>query len=108
MDLKQAILGKWEVPQGQEYAGLQFHYHADGSFQADFPSMGVTSGGTWTLQGNELDMEQTQHSMGWVGLFRALVEIAGDEQTMKVAVSAGPGQPRPADFSKHRLYKRIA
>jgi hypothetical protein len=108
MDLKQAILGKWEVPQGQEYAGLQFHYHADGSFRADFPSMGVTSGGTWTLQGNELDMEQTQHSMGWVGLFRALVEIAEDGQTMKVAVAGGPGQPRPADFGKHRLYRRMA
>jgi hypothetical protein len=46
--------------------------------------------------------------MGWVGLFRALVEIAEDGQTMKVAVAGGPGQPRPADFGKHRLYRRMA
>lgn len=108
MDLKQSIIGKWEVPAGQEYAGLQFDYKADGSFKANFPAMGITSGGTWTLNGDELDMNQTEHSMGWVGLFRARIEISADGNTMKVAVSGGPGMPRPANFNAYRFYQRIA
>ncbi|GAB4401039.1 MAG: hypothetical protein Kow00123_09830 [Anaerolineales bacterium] len=103
----QTIVGLWEIPAGQEYAGLRFRYNPDGTFEADYPPMGIKSSGTWTLTGNELDMNQTQHTLGWVGLFRALVDISEDGQTMKVAVAAGPNLPRPTDFTKYRLYKRL-
>lgn len=107
MSAQQTIVGLWEIPEGQEYAGLRFHYKADSTFEAEYPPMGIKSSGTWTLKGNELDINQTQHSLGWVGVFRALVEIADDGQSMKVAVSSGPDQPRPTDFSKYRLYWRL-
>lgn len=107
MSAQHSIVGLWEIPAGQEYAGLRFRYKPDGTFEAEYPPMGIKSSGTWTLTGNELDMDQKQHSLGWIGVFRALVDISEDGQTMKMAVSAGPNQPRPTDFSRYRLYRRL-
>lgn len=100
------ILGKWEQPAGQPFAGLWFEFRADGSFQAALESMGIFSGGTYTAADGQLDMDQTEHTLGLLGKFEGLYAIEGDTLTMALN---NPGEARPANFGhpNTRLYKRI-
>ena len=101
------ILGKWEQPAGQPFAGLCFEFKADGTFQAELASMGITSGGTYTAANGQLDMDQTEHTLGLLGRFEGRYAIEGDTLTMALN---NPGEARPVDF-KHpntRIYKRMS
>ncbi len=98
------ILGKWQQPAGQAFPGLWFQFNADGTFEAEFPEMGITSGGTYTLNGAEIDMDQTRHSFGMLGKFKGLWSVEGSQLRMAMGQTNGP---RPADLSGARLYEKI-
>ncbi len=100
-----SILGKWQQPAGQPFPGLWFEFRADGTFLASFDEMGITSGGTYVLDGNQIDVDQTQHTLGLLGKFAGLVEVEGD--TLRMTLASAPGGPRPADFTAARIYKKI-
>ena len=100
------ILGKWEMIKGQPFPGLWFEFKEDGTFRAELPRLvKIKSSGTYTV-GDEgtIDMDQTKHTMGLIGAFTGLYSIEGD--TLKMALSAVPGGPRPTDLSESRIYKR--
>ena len=101
------ILGKWQQPAGQPFPGLYFEFRADGTFQAVLEEMGVTSGGTYTAANGEIDMDQTQHTLGLLGKFFGRYAIDGDTLTMTLG---DPGAPRPQSLEgrNQRLYKKIA
>src|SRR5512140_3954566 len=99
-----SILGKWEQTAGQAFPGLWFLFKEDGTFEAEFPEMGITSGGTYRVQGNEIDLDQTRHSFGMIGLFKGLWSVEGSQLRMATGQANGP---RPADLSGARLYEKI-
>lgn len=96
------LTGKWVQKVGQPYAGLWFAFGEDGRFEAQYEPMGIVSGGTYQVDGNEITMQQTEHTLGLVGEFKGLVEVDGSE--LKMALAVGPGQGRPADLSDARVY----
>ncbi len=100
------ILGKWEQPAGQPYPGLWFEFRADGTFRAELESMGITSGGTYTAADGEIDMDQTEHTLGLVGQFEG--RYAVEDDTLKMALNS-PGEARPQDLNhpNTRTYKRM-
>lgn len=99
------ILGKWQQPAGQPFPGLWFEFKSDGTFHASLDEMGITSGGTYVLNGDQIDMHQTQHTLGLLGQFAGLVAVEGD--TLRMALASAPGGPRPADLSAARIYLKI-
>ena len=99
-----ALIGIWIQIEGQPYAGLWFEFAVDGTFSAVYEPMSITSEGTFTVSGDEIDMDQTSHSLGMVGAFAGLFEINGDE--LKMALAGGPGQARPANLENARIYKK--
>ena len=98
------IIGKWVQIEGQPYADLWFEFREDGTFSAEYDAMAITSGGTYTVSGDEIDMDQTAHSLGMVGAFAGRFEINADQ--LKMALAGGPGQERPANLDKARIYKK--
>ncbi len=100
-----AITGKWQQPAGQPYPGLWFKFYEDGTFRAEYPEMGIVSSGTFTVDGEQIDMNQAQHTLGFTGLFLGLWKVEGD--TLKMAVGQVPGQ-RPTDFGSARTYNKIS
>jgi hypothetical protein len=72
------ILGKWTQTASQPYPGLFFIFKEDGSFEAVYETMGITSSGTWSTEGDKIDMDQTEHTFGLVGKFIGRFEIDGD------------------------------
>lgn len=98
------ILGKWVQIEGQAYEGLWFEFHADGTFDAQYDPMGITSGGTYQIDGDLIDMDQTEHTFGMVGAFKGRYDIEDDN--LKMALSSTPGGNRPEDLSNARLYKK--
>lgn len=98
------IIARWEQPEGQPFPGLWFEFRADGTFRAEFAEMGIISGGRYTTAGSQIDMDQTEHTLGMVGKFAGLYAIEGD--TLKMALG-GSGEPRPEDLSDARLYRRV-
>ncbi len=100
----EAIYGKWVQVEGQPYAGLWFEFKEDGTFNAAFESMGIKSGGTYYVSGNEIDLDQNFHSLGMVGKFSGIFEIEDDE--LKLALASGPDQARPVNLEKARIYQR--
>jgi hypothetical protein len=101
------ILGKWQQPSGQPFPGLWFEFKTDGTFHAELAEMGITSGGTYQAEGDHLDMDQTQHTLGLLGKFYGLFSIDGDTLTMTLNDPGGPRPTSPEGKNK-RLYKRIA
>lgn len=99
------IIGKWQQPAGQPYPGLWFEFHADGTFRAEFSEMGIVSSGTYTLDGDKIDMNQTSHTLGFVGQFLGLWKVEGATLTMMVGQL--PGQ-RPVDLTGARTYVKIS
>lgn len=96
------IIGKWVQREGQPYAGLWFEFHEDGTYRAEYQEMAIISGGSYSISGNEIDMEQTTHSLGMTGTFAGLFEISGN--ILKLSLAGGAGWARPADLSGARIY----
>lgn len=96
------LRGKWTQKPDQPYTGLWFMFHEDGRFEAQYEPMGIVSSGTYAVEGEEITMQQTEHTLGFVGEFKGLYAIDGAE--LKMALAAGPGQDRPADLSDARVY----
>jgi hypothetical protein len=99
-----SILGKWQQPKGQPFPGLWFEFNADGTFRAEFPEMGIISSGTYQVAGDQLDLDQTQHSFGMVGKFKGLWVVEGS--VLKMAVGQ-PNENRPPDLKAARSYEKI-
>jgi len=96
-----SLIGKWQQPAGQPYPGLWFAFYEDGTFKAEFLEMGITSSGTYALNGDKISMDQNQHSLGLVGKFEGRFAIEND--TLKLALG-NPGEKAPDDLGKARIY----
>ncbi|MBA3073232.1 MAG: hypothetical protein FP831_06530 [Anaerolineae bacterium] len=95
------IIGKWQQPVGQPYAGLWFEFNLDGTFQAVYTEMGVTSAGTFIVSEDQIYLDQTQHSFGLIGKFEGRFKI----DSASLLMSRGnAGEKAPVDLSKARLY----
>ncbi|MEL7590442.1 MAG: hypothetical protein AAGU17_04005 [Anaerolineaceae bacterium] len=99
-----ALIGKWKQPEGQAYAGLIFEFKADGTFDSQYPEMGIVSSGTYQVDGDMIHMDQTTHTFGLLGKFAGRFAIEGD--TLKL-LFGNPGEPAPEDLGKARLYLKI-
>lgn len=98
------IIGKWQQPEGQAYAGLVFVFKEDGTFESEYGAMGITSSGTYQVSGDLIYMDQNKHSLGLVGNFEGRYLIEND--TLKMGFG-NPGEKAPEDVSKARLYLKI-
>ena len=98
------IVGKWTQKEGQPYAGLWFKFNEDGGFEAQYEPMGIVSSGTYKTEGNQINMHQTAHTLGFTGEFKGLFGIDGNELKMSLAASAD--QERPDDLSEARIYQK--
>lgn len=99
------IIGKWVQVEGQPYAGLWFEFKEDGQFEAEYEPMGITSSGTYEVEGDQITMQQKEHTFGLVGEFKGRFSI--ENGTMKLALPAGAGQDRPDNLSDARTYKQV-
>ncbi len=100
------IAGKWAQIEGQPYPGLSFHFFEDGHFEAEYEAMGITSSGTYRVEGDQIDMDQTQHTFGLVGPYTGLFAVDGDH--LKLHVVAAADHERPHDLSGAVIYKKIS
>jgi hypothetical protein len=100
------ILGKWQQPAGQAFPGLWFEFRPDGTFMASLEEMGITSSGTYKAEAGQIDMDQTQHTLGLVGQFVGVYGVAGDTLTINLA-DPGAARPTSLDGKNKRLYKKI-
>ena len=96
-----SIVGTWKQPADQAYPGLTFTFHEDGSFESVFSAMGITSSGTYSVEGDLISMDQSQHNFGLTGKFDGRYAIEGS--TLKMAF-ANPGEAAPEDLSNARTY----
>lgn len=96
------IVGKWIQPEGQPYQGLWFNFSDDGTFTAEYPSMGIASSGTYKVTGNKIEIDQAEHTLGLIGSFVGIFQINGNH--LKMALSSGPGQPAPKNMDEARVY----
>lgn len=102
-----SIIGKWEQPQGQAFPGLWFEFKTDGSFQAELAEMGITSGGSYKVDGSQIDLDQTRHTFPQlIGKFCGLFSIADDTLIMNLGDPGGT-RPNSLDGKNKRLYKKI-
>jgi hypothetical protein len=99
------LIGRWVQIKGQSYEGLWFEFHSDGTFEAQYDPMGITSSGTYEIDGDLIDMNQTEHTFGLVGVFKGRYAIEDD--TLKMALSSTPGGECPEDLSNARLYAKV-
>lgn len=102
--MQQSIVGKWQQPAGQPYPGLWFNFTEEGLFTASYPDMGIESGGTYTLQDNLIELNQTKHTFGLTGRFEGRIEI--DATVLKMAMG-NEGEAAPSDLSQARQYNKI-
>ncbi len=98
------IIGKWVQTEGQPYEGLWFDFKPDGTFEAQYDAMGIVSSGTYEIDGENIDMQQTAHTFGLVGEFKGVFAIKGD--ILKLAVAASAGHERPETLESAREYKK--
>jgi hypothetical protein len=98
------LIGKWQQPEGQAYAGLIFDFKEDGTFESEYAEMGITSSGTYAVEGDVIHMNQTNHTFGLLGKFDG--RFSGEGDSMKL-IFGNPGEPAPEDLSKARLYQKI-
>lgn len=96
------ILGKWVQTNDQPYPGLLFEFKEDGTFESQYVPMGIVSSGTYEVDDDQMTVRQTEHTLGFVGEFKGLFAIQGQE--LRMALATGPGQERPADLSAARKY----
>ncbi len=98
------IYGKWIQLEDQPYPGLWFEFDKNQRFEARYDAMGIVSSGHYEIDTNKIDIYQTEHTLGFTGHFKGLFNIEDDR--LFLALPAGPGQPRPADLSEARIYKK--
>jgi hypothetical protein len=100
------LLGKWVMGKGEPLPGLWFEFKADGTYAAELPGvLKIISSGTYEAHADgTIELNQTEHTMGLVGLFQGRYLVSSS--TLKLSLSAAPGGPRPADLSQARLYNR--
>jgi len=104
------LLGKWVQAQGQSYEGLWFEFKDDSTFVAEYEPMGIVSSGTYSVtgtsepEGQNITIDQTEHTLGLVGEFKGLISI--EENKLKMVLSASPGADRPNDFTAARIYEK--
>lgn len=95
------IIGKWQQPEGQPYAGLWFEFRQDDTFQEVYAEMGISSAGTFVVCENQIYLDQTQHSLGLVGKFEGRFWI--DSRSLMMSIVEA-GEKTPVDITKARLY----
>lgn len=100
------IIGKWVQVEGQPYEGLWFKFSPDGKFEAQYEPMGIVSSGDYKTDGNKIDMDQTAHTLGMVGEFKGLFDV--EDETLRMAMAAGPGLNRPENLTDARIYRKEA
>jgi hypothetical protein len=98
------LIGKWQQPEGQAYAGLAFTFKEDGTFESEYAAMGITSSGTYQVKDDLISMDQDKHSLGLTGKFEGRFQVEDD--TLKMGFS-NPGEKAPDDVSKARLYLKV-
>lgn len=100
------LTGKWVMVKGQPFPGLWFEFFTDGNFRAELPGLiKVKSSGTYQTGPNgQIDIHQQEHSMGLIGHFAGRFEVEGD--TLRMALAAAPGGPRPETLTEARVYQR--
>lgn len=96
------LIGKWVQAEGQPYQGLWFEFNQDGTFTAEYEPMGIVSSGTFETGGNEIVIQQTAHTLGFIGEFKGIYAIK--ENNLIMALAASPGGAAPEDFSEARTY----
>ena len=98
------LIGRWQQPQDQAYAGLIFQFNEDGTFESEYPAMGITSSGTYSINEEIVYIDQSQHNLGLVGKFEGRYLVDGD--TLKMSFG-NPGESAPADVNNARIYLKI-
>lgn len=98
------ILGKWIQTASQPYPGLFFLFKEDGTFVAIYESLGITSAGTWSTAGDEIDIDQTEHTFGLVGKYVGRFEIDGD--LLKMNLVAVDEKERPENLTDAVIYQK--
>ncbi|MDT8381005.1 MAG: hypothetical protein RQ728_01960 [Brevefilum sp.] len=96
------IIGKWIQDKGQAFEGLWFEFKSDGTFEAGYEPMGIKSGGTYQIDGNHIDIDQTTQTLGMTGFFKGLFEIKNENLLM--ALASAPGGDHPEGLSDARIY----
>jgi hypothetical protein len=99
------ILGKWVQAEDQPYSGLWFEFKEDGSFFAEYQPLGIKSGGTFVIEGEKITMDQTEHTLDFIGEFKGVFKIVGNQLTM--ALAAAPGGERSNDLADARVYTKV-
>jgi hypothetical protein len=99
------ILGKWIQKPGQPYEGLWFEFKNDSTFEAQYEPMGIVSSGSFVVEGNQITMQQTAHTLGFTGEFKGLYKIEHEELIM--ALASGADQDPPEDLSDARIYQKV-
>lgn len=98
------LIGKWQQPEGQAYAGLVFIFKEDGLFESEYSAMGITSSGTYQVKDDLIFMDQSSHSLGLVGKFEGRFLVEND--TLRLGFG-NPGEKAPEDAAKGRFYLRV-
>ena len=101
--MNEKLIGKWIQNADQEYPGLWFDFKADGSFVAGYEALGIESGGTWSVDENKIEMDQTYHTFGLLGKVAGIFAIEGDQLLMAVV---GADQKPPETLDKATRYTR--
>lgn len=104
--MEKDLIGKWEQPEGQPFAGLVFIFDEDGTYSAHYAPMGIDSAGTFTAENGQIDMEQTSHTLGLLGNFAGRYTISAGILTMTLA-DAGAERPESLETRNKRTYKKI-
>ncbi|HOE35766.1 MAG TPA: hypothetical protein PLG84_02895 [Anaerolineaceae bacterium] len=102
----EALIGTWAQIEGQPYPGLAFTFNPDGTFNAAYEVMSITSAGTYKTDGERIEMNQTEHTFGLIGLFVGRYKVEGGRLLLNV-VPAG-SQEVPADLNGAVIYEKIA
>jgi len=68
--------------------------------------MSISSSGVYKTDGALIEMNQTQHSFGLVGLFIGRYQVEGRRLLLNVVASGS--QERPADLTGAVIYEKVA
>ena len=101
--MREKLIAKWIQNEGQEFPGLWFEFKEDGSFVAGYEALGIESGGTWTAEGNTIDIDQTYHTFGFISKTIGIFEIEGDQLKLEMVTE---DIPRPEVFGSPQLYTK--